>query len=234
MAVAFDAAVARNQNAVSSDSWSHTCTGSDRYLVVAIGVGCAQGMTVSVTYNGVSMSSIGLYNNTTFGSGAAGKAQLFGLVAPATGANTVAVTYSAGSNVGGAASISYTGVHQTSPVGTAGTNTGQNNIGSTVTITDSVTGDMVVSAIVCDGSSSGLTAGDTQRMSEAASGYQGGASDAAGAASVAMDWSWTSSVAFAHVAVALKQVSAGVNEALSGSAVTTGVGTQSPGTAVPL
>lgn len=218
MAVAFDAAVARNLNSVSSDSWSHTCTGADRYVVVAVGVTKIAGTTATVTYDGVSMTSLGEATNTTFQSAAHGMAKLFGLVNPPTGAKTVVLTFSAGSNAGGASSVSYTGVHQSVSAGTPGTDTPNSSTSSAVTITDGVASDMILSAIAVDTGASALTCGDTQRMNELASGYMGGSSDAPGAASVVMDWSWTTSSNAAHVAVALKQATSGGGSTLMGQA----------------
>ena len=105
MAVAFDAASVATQASGSTLSWSHTCTGSNRLLTVAVHW-LDTGVTVSsVTYAGTGMSSVGKVNN---GTGLV--TELFRLVAPATGANTVAITMSATATfIGGA--ISFTAVN---------------------------------------------------------------------------------------------------------------------------
>lgn len=98
MALALDATT----SASGGSSWSHTCSGSNRILLV----GCyANTDTVTgVTYNSVAMTLIG---KTSFpGAGRQG-AYLYYLIAPATGSNTVAVT--GGTGIG---AVSYTGALQ--------------------------------------------------------------------------------------------------------------------------
>jgi hypothetical protein len=62
--IAFDAASGgtRFNSAGTSHSWSHTCTGSDRFLVVQVGSFRSAGggdVVSGVTYNGVSMTLLG-------------------------------------------------------------------------------------------------------------------------------------------------------------------------------
>lgn len=105
MAIAFDASSASTTTEGTPLSWSHTCTGSNRFLLVALY--SADGGALSdwtVTYNGVSMAYI---NSRESG----GTVALYGLTAPATGSNTISATAGTGSAVGRA--VSYTGVLQT-------------------------------------------------------------------------------------------------------------------------
>lgn len=104
-------------------TWSHTCTGTNRLLVVGVAyaAGGAYGgndstASMSATYNGVSMTSAGIRHSND---ATVGFAQLFYLVAPATGSNTVSVSISGwGGNtvevLGG--SVSFTGVSQSTPI----------------------------------------------------------------------------------------------------------------------
>jgi len=106
MAIAFDAQGSGNATG-TSDSWNHTCTGSNRCLVVAAIVDTSRTIT-SVTYNGVGMTQAITkpWNpNTTQ------NIYLFYLIAPATGTNTITVNASASCNIFGV-SASYTGVSQ--------------------------------------------------------------------------------------------------------------------------
>lgn len=86
-------------------TWSHTCNGSDRLLLVHM---CVQNsnLVTAITYNGVSMTKLlgptGLYATQ----------EIWGLLNPATGSNTVSVTFTGNIYVGGC-STSYTGVKQT-------------------------------------------------------------------------------------------------------------------------
>lgn len=165
MAVAFDAVGPSSAGTSSHDltslSWSHTCTGSDRLLTVAVALNPGAGAaTMTATYNGVSMTSLGTVaaNNQT-----SGFVQVWQLVAPATGANTVAIASSGPtpqSLVGG--SVSFTGVDQVTPCGTSATAFGSGTAPS-VAVTGTTSGNMVVDA-VCTGA--GITSsGQTSRWS---------------------------------------------------------------------
>lgn len=135
MAVAPDAVSTASGNGVTSISWSHTCTGTDR----AIFVGMSHSGTITgVTYAGVAMTAVieavpgdGAYNAATWK-----------LSNPASGANTVVVTFSA-SATGEGGAFSVTGAHQTTASLTSGATT-STGLDTTPTITiASATGDMV-------------------------------------------------------------------------------------------
>lgn len=115
---------ANDNNTVSSLSWSHTTgTNSDRFLVV--GVAPRSNQTVnSVTYAGASLTKITstLYNTS------ARNFEMWYMVAPATGSNTVSVTLNGTSTGGlGAFSMSYYNVDQARPFSNL-----QDNVGSPV------------------------------------------------------------------------------------------------------
>lgn len=191
---------------VQTPSWSHTATGTNRYVVVAVGTAGANGCTCTATYGGVSMTNLGSAVNTTgYGSGVQGTAQLFGLINPPTGAQTVALTFSAAGNYGTGVSLSYTGVHQTVAAGSPFTNTGSAASASdTLTVTGGFTGERVVDIVALDASTSAPTGTQTSRANTGAAGYLAACQDAAGGSSVAMQWSWSPNGAFAHAAVNLK------------------------------
>lgn len=163
MAVLFDAvgpsAAGAGVAGGTTLSWSHTCTGTNRLLTVAVAVGTGgtDSMTASATYAGVAMTSAGKVHTNGYING---YVQLFYLVAPPTGANTVVVTTSAApsSIVGG--SVSFTGADQTTPLGTAQTAFG-NGTAASVAVASTTTGNMVVDAIA-DGSG-GETSSKTLR-----------------------------------------------------------------------
>ena len=150
MAVAFDAVGpssagggTANGSPSTSTSWSHTCSGTNRVVVVgvAVGVNPSGSVTTSVTYGGTAMTSVGKVgsNNNTLG-----YVQLFSLVNPPTGASTVAVSASVVTYISGG-SISFTGA---SGVGTAVTAFGSSTT-PTATVTGTASGGMVVSAACC-------------------------------------------------------------------------------------
>jgi hypothetical protein len=91
-------------------SWSHTCSGSNRYLTVALFFNGALS-SLAVTYDGVAMTQIG----TITGGGV--NAYFFGLANPETGANIVSATW-ATTRAAIGTSVSYTNVNQSSPFGT--------------------------------------------------------------------------------------------------------------------
>ena len=93
----------------TSITYSHTCTGSDRILIVGVceaGSTSATGMTV--TYNGVSMTAV---TGSPKANGTSSQAWLFYLINPATGANNVVVSWT-GSTYMRSISASYTGAKQ--------------------------------------------------------------------------------------------------------------------------
>ena len=191
MAVAYDTASATTafSNVSSVPTWSHTASGSDRYVRVSVGWAKLGTTTASATYGGNAMASVGNVTNAAgYNSAVTGKAEIFRYIAPSTSSQTVAVTFSAGGNFGAAGSVSYTGVDQTTPDGTPVTATGTGTSAS-VTVTDATTGDMVSDAISADEGSGALTGSQTERIDNSGGGgYRGAAQDAAGAASVVMSW----------------------------------------------
>ena len=175
---------------ISTMSWNHTCSGSNRLLVVGIAMGTSSSdasAVLSVTYNGTPMVSAGKRHANDQ---SAGFGQLFYLVAPPTGTHTVTVTetgYSGYYTLEGG-STSFTGVNQTTP----GQNT-VSSIGSNPNPTLSVTsasGHMVVDVVV-DGSAIS-TSGQTLEWLNNDNGNTGGGnaaqSTAAGAPSVTMSY----------------------------------------------
>lgn len=124
----------------TSATWSHTCTGSNRALVVGVAIGLGGAGTTTCTYNSVAMTSLGLIasNNQT-----SGYCQLFGLINPASGANTVAITTTTASIAGG--SVSFTGAGS---FGTAVTAAGAGT--PSVAVTGTTSGNMVVD-VACNG-----------------------------------------------------------------------------------
>jgi len=100
----------------STLTFSHTVSGTNRILLVGVAVfdsNEALRPVTSVTYNGVALTKI---DDEDTGAGSSERAELWYLVAPATGANNVVITTTGSVTqiVGGA--VSLTGVNQSSPV----------------------------------------------------------------------------------------------------------------------
>ncbi|KPK38533.1 MAG: hypothetical protein AMJ69_08220, partial [Gammaproteobacteria bacterium SG8_47] len=115
--VAFDTAtVSPDMANLTSANWSHTTSGSNRYLVVGLsGWDFSSGLSgVTVTYAGVPMTNLGGIQSANTNT-----VVLYGLANPASGTNTVQVSNipASYSELGGG-SLSFTGVAQTSSTGT--------------------------------------------------------------------------------------------------------------------
>ncbi|MCI0562799.1 MAG: hypothetical protein MN733_30320 [Nitrososphaera sp.] len=200
MAVAYDADAqsAQINNTTNTVTWSHTVTGDDPLLLVYVAIDGADTATVStVTYNSVSLSSqAGLEHGNE-------RLELWSLVNPATGANDVVVTLTENAHFRGSA-ISFTGVHQTTPLDTPVTAAAQAE--STSVDVSSATDDMVVNCVTVDSTIDENTPGASQTVRWSDLWYSNldrfMGSTAPGAATVTMSWDWTgANVDFVHIAV---------------------------------
>ncbi len=126
--IAFDAQSASGYSATSA-TWSHTCSGSDRLLVIGI-YSTNSNDVASVTYNSVACTFI---NRVVVTGGQ--EIYLYYLLNPATGANNVVVTATSGNLQGYGAATSYTGVKQSAQPDASATN----QSASTTSLTTSVT-----------------------------------------------------------------------------------------------
>lgn len=205
MALAIDAVSSTSGNGAGPFSWSHTCSGSDRVLFVGISHYDSSDTVSGVTYNSVAMTAVpsGATNNGQF------YVSLWYLIAPATGSNTVSVTFTGGVFDFKAGSVSFTGADQTTPLGTAVTATGSSTTPS-VTVT-SATGEIVLDTLVIVHSGT-LTVDGSQAQrwnGTGGSGFiKGGGSTESGAASTTMSWSNSTSQDWAIVGVPVKPVAA--------------------------
>lgn len=215
MAVADDAvgpSSAGTSGQTSTITWSHTCTGSNRVLYVGLSVGKPSDSTVAITgitYNSVALTSLGSRhaNDQTDG-----RAELWRLVAPATGANTVAISFTGGPLtstdviVGG--SVSLTGVDQTTP-DSGFTSAAGSGTAPSVNVS-SATGDRVID-VVCNGSaisSSGQTNKWLDNVNLGSAGGNAAMSTAAGGTTVTMSYTVTSDW-WAILAINVKAVGGG-------------------------
>ena len=118
MSIAFDATSSYSTTSWGSGTltWAHTCTGSNRALVVSIVIG--DGTCTGVTYNGVAMTLVQSQNAYT-----SWYQYQFYLNAPASGTHNIVASFAAGSYEAGYA-VSYTGVNQVSTVDNKSQTTG--------------------------------------------------------------------------------------------------------------
>lgn len=205
MAIAFDAVVNASYggSATLTKTWSHTCTGSDRFLFVNILNGGTTDLVTGVTYNGVDMTRIAGQAGDFYHS-------MYGLANPASGANDIVVTCSSSNNII-PNSISYTGVNQTGQpnVFAYNNNTSSTSITSSITtITDNSW--LMMFMRKNTGGSATAGAGTTSRVNDTTYGLHTFDSNApitpAGSASLIANHStsskWTIIVAFAPVGAA--------------------------------
>lgn len=116
MAIAFDTGLFNQGSGSSPVSWSHTVTGSNPNLLVAVQLsGLAGDVVTGVTYGGVAMTKLQYSATVTL------TVSLWYLGNPSTGSNTVSVTFTSGSWSRGS-SISYKGCASTVD------NSGANNV----------------------------------------------------------------------------------------------------------
>lgn len=154
MAIALDATSnGTSANGATSVTVSHTCTGSDRILIV--GVIDEQADTVTgVTYNGTSMTQAVKAANDL------GQHYLYYLIAPSTGTNNIVASRSGTSGKIGIGAISYTGAKQSGqPDATTSnnTNSGTTSTCSVTTTTDKSWGVIMGSANIQVNASSNTT-----------------------------------------------------------------------------
>lgn len=185
MAIAFDASSQGTAgNPVTSITWSHTCA-SGAVLVVQAGSGATN--TISgVTYNGVAMTAVDSYTDTTN----ALKNTSWILLNPASGANNIVVSASLGLILG--EGQSYTGASTTANPSTFAHAVGLTAGLPSVSVTNTTGGALVGFGYKSNSATNGVTGG-TERQHDAAV-TNGGWGDVLGAGSGSQSYEITFSV----------------------------------------
>jgi hypothetical protein len=213
VAVTFDAVGPSSSGSFNTSgnaqSWSHTCAAGDTELLV----GCCQdmnpdtGVTMSATYNGVAMTSLGVAHP---GGGTAGFLQVWRMANPPAGsALTVTVTPSnpGASNGLNGASLSFAGSGALSAIQSATGSSGSASLG----FTGSAAGNLV--AMFCGGGNPLTSTAGTSRFVCNGDNAQGAGNSAgatvAGGGTVTCTWT-LSSTGWAVIAVEV-QVPAGTD-----------------------
>lgn len=199
--IAFDAASNSGyQAAASSYNWAHVCTGHDRYLVVGVAMLSLAQTVSSITYGGVALTLLGSRSSI---SGAC-RIELWGLVAPARGSNTIAVTLT-GAIASAGCATSLLGVHPTAPVesftSAQATNVGAADatVAAEPTVADNV---WHVDIVATDDTAITVGAGQTQRANVTGAGGSGAMSTEGPQTPVgAVTMSWTDVAALATWAI---------------------------------
>jgi hypothetical protein len=148
MTIAYDVVSGGSRSgSTTAVTWSHTCSGSDRVLVVAFAVGFNHApVTATVTYGGSAMTYLGRMETNGPGTGW-GYVELWAMNAPPVGAATVSISMTTFSSLIGMA-MSFTGA---TGWGTLATNYGGASVGPSGSASLS-TGDMVAWAAACGSS----------------------------------------------------------------------------------
>ena len=206
-ALAIDAVSSSACGACTSLSWSHTVSGSDTLLDVGTsGYDTTPDTITGVTYNAAPMTVVPSSSATNGGHTVA----IYGLVAPATGTNTVVVSANGTMTDLGAGAVSFTGAHQTTPFGTANTATGSS---TTPSVNVSSAADEIVMDTVNIIHNGTLTVdgSQTQRWNAiSGSGFiKYGGSTETGSATTTMSWGNSTSQAWAIAAVPVKPSTGG-------------------------
>ena len=195
-------AASANAGNVSSYSFSYNSgtTGSNRILMVGISYRNNSSQTVSttgVTYGGVTMTQVGTSNvpsNTT-----SGRMYIYRLLNPPTGANSLAVTWSAAlTNSAVIGAVTYAGVDQTTPTGTFAA--GGATSGTPTIAVASGTGQLVFGVIDGRSTAAYTTTGTSLWSAMPVSGQTAGAaqSSTAGTSTVTLTWAGTGTASSAR------------------------------------
>lgn len=203
MAVAFDTSTRSGTGASGTGfSWSHTCTGADRLLVVHVTKDGAADQVTGVTYNSVAMTQLTTF---TFSSS---RIYMYYLYAPATGANNISVSTSA-SGAYQTEAASYTGVGPSQDSSNSGNSTGTSMTGSDTTAADNC---WLVMGVTNETNTETMVAGTgtTVRQNAANQGFTKASaimdSNAAKtpAGSYSLGCSWTTNVAYGYIIMAIR------------------------------
>ena len=196
----------------SSVTVSHTVSGSNRLLLVGVSLGCWTGYTTrtvtSATWNGTALSLVGAVNHVT--SPVRSRTEIWKLVAPATGTYDVVVNLSGSLDStyyqAVVSVMSFTGVDQTTPLGTYASTSGT-AASQSLTIS-SATNELAYT--VCSSQSYGLTnSGNTEYWNDSSMLYTKAAGGTkAGASSVTMTWTKSSTSSWTMSGVSIKPAAA--------------------------
>lgn len=157
----------REDGATSPEVWSHTCSGSDRILIVGtqyyVGSGGGGNVVITdVTYAGVSMTALATY--TPQSSAGGGSIGLYYLVAPSTGANNISVSWTGSNSYLGGTASSYVSIGQSPTIHASGADTFEVSTTATVSLTSMTIGDLIVGIGGGGGGSADLGAGTSNAV----------------------------------------------------------------------
>lgn len=203
MAVTFDATATSKVANATSLTFSHTCSGSNRVMIVASSTDAGVN-TTDITYAAVALTEInGISDNFL---GLANRSEQWGKIAPATGANNVVITVASSCGIVGG-SVSVNGADQSTGWHNSATANG-NSTAPSVNVT-SAAGELVVDQMAngvgaTDLPTATVGAGQTQRWNDDNNNENRGCgSTEGGAATVTMSWTLSASELWTICSVAI-------------------------------
>lgn len=211
MAIAFDASSSLQWTSGSPQTFSHTCTGADRYIFI----GVMDDRDGVVNDGDVSYNSVNVPLLVTVSDGGRPTMRVFGVKAPSTGSNTVSVTVDTDpKNQMNAMVASYTGVDQTTPLGASMFTATGGATPATVDATSTTSGSWVVDFMTQEDPSADPTAGASQtaRIAQGATGdeMEAGVSDeVSSGGTVTMSWTVTDLTTWVTAAIELMEAAGG-------------------------
>lgn len=196
LSIAYDTSDGSHSGKSSSYSFSYTVTGSSPFIANTVGIDDSGSVLVSsATYNSVSLTNSN--QNGTGASSSNKKSAIWYLAAPATGANTFAMSLTASpSNNSCCGVISLSGVAQSSPVDTgAASNAPASSTTASLSATAANTGEWQVSVLSTDTiTTPSASTNQNNRWSQTGTSfthYFGGAAALAGSGSQTVAWTWS-------------------------------------------
>jgi hypothetical protein len=189
----------------TNPSFTHTPTGGacpNSIAIISVGWSDNTGTLSSVTYGGAAMTGeIG----TMITISPTLWQRMFYYLNSGTGAVTVQANFSENINAGSIRVSTYCNVNQSSPLGSAFVANAGSGTTATVDVTSGAAGELVVDAVTTTPRTLTVGAGQTQRYQQTdSSNYTNAGSQEAGAATVTMSWTISSSAEWGIKAVALK------------------------------
>jgi prepilin-type N-terminal cleavage/methylation domain-containing protein len=172
---------------------SHTVAGSNRLMLVGVSINNDNFETVTgVTWNGTeNLTLVGSEAGTNDGED--GRVEIWSLVAPSTGTHDVVITFSAALAQEAAAGVmTFTGVDQTTPLGTFASNAGDDSTPATVNI-PSASGELVFGVVASEYDTLTASSGQTEQWNLAVPSTYGAGGTDVGAPTVTMSWNLSSS-----------------------------------------
>ena len=189
----FDASSSGSTSSGTSVTIAHTVANQpNRGFIVSVSTGGAY--PSGITYAGTAMTRISQINNT------GNYVSIWSLANPSAGTNNIIVSLASSDHII-AGGMSFYHVNQSSVLSNAGTNGNSGATSSSITVTTTAN-DFAVDAISINNGSPSLTVGSGQaeRFNVTAGDTGGGSTERATGTSTVMSWSWTPTVAVAHVA----------------------------------